>query len=422
MPFTGKNKKRTASRSSASGVGKVIEDVKVAVGLAPQKEESPAAVMSENRSKGEEIVSTLRSIQFAQGQLPDTKSSENQPCGDMEMTRNAILKKIDNAPTIFDQIEGIDRVLLYAARAWKTAVEDGSPNKVEWAMNALSAGVLFLRDNIPEDQEDRKEQILAARVKYMEKYDNIIHTYEEIDNLEKTIRAADVLVDEKWKQVEEFKKRLKEMQETEEGQRLYGRLKAHVDQNDRLTAEERAFDDELGVYANMAYAIDQQKDITAGNKVQLLTAYQKAETFRIALNEQPVVYDETINAQYIALLDEQVAHLAAQYAVAREMSDAAVKYAAARKSVLNGEDAVAIRSNMLAWMEKVQEEDYSVDTISEQIARRRTEQLEEMRKNRAVLENTETNQTANFDINFEAEVDENTEENEAVNEQYNYNT
>ncbi|MCD8368234.1 MAG: hypothetical protein LUC48_09470 [Clostridiales bacterium] len=422
MPFTGKNKKRTASRSSASGVGKVIEDVKVAVGLAPQKEESPAAVMSENRSKGEEIVSTLRSIQFAQGQLPDTKSNENQPCGDMEMTRNAILKKIDNAPTIFDQIEGIDRVLLYAARAWKTAVEDGSPNKAEWAMNALSAGVLFLRDNIPEDQEDRKEQILAARVKYMEKYDNIIHTYEEIDNLEKTIRAADALVDEKWKQVEAFKKRLKEMQETEEGQRLYGRLKAHVDQNDRLTAEERAFDDELGVYANMAYAIDQQKDITAGNKVQLLTAYQKAETFRIALNEQPVVYDETINAQYIALLDEQVAHLAAQYAVAREMSDAAVKYAAARKSVLNGEDAVAIRSNMLAWMEKVQEEDYSVDTISEQIARRRTEQLEEMRKNRAVLENTETNQTTNFDINFDTELNENTEENEAVNEQYNYNT
>ncbi|MCD8340576.1 MAG: hypothetical protein LUC87_00270 [Clostridiales bacterium] len=422
MPFTGKNKKRTASRSSASGVGKVIEDVKVAVGLAPQKEESPAAVMSENRSKGEEIVSTLRSIQFAQGQLPDTKSNENQPCGDMEMTRNAILKKIDNAPTIFDQIEGIDRVLLYAARAWKTAVEDGSPNKAEWAMNALSAGVLFLRDNIPEDQEDRKEQILAARVKYMEKYDNIIHTYEEIDNLEKTIRAADVLVDEKWKQVEAFKKRLKEMQETEEGQRLYGRLKAHVDQNDRLTAEERAFDDELGVYANMAYAIDQQKDITAGNKVQLLTAYQKAETFRIALNEQPVVYDETINAQYIALLDEQVAHLAAQYAVAREMSDAAVKYAAARKSVLNGEDAVAIRSNMLAWMEKVQEEDYSVDTISEQIARRRTEQLEEMRKNRAVLENTETNQTTNFDINFDTALNENTEENEAVNEQYNYNT
>lgn len=289
-------------------------------------------------------------------------------------------------------------------------------------MNALSAGVLFLRDNVPEDQEDRKEQILAARVKYMEKYDNIIHTYEEIDNLEKTIRAADVLVDEKWKQVEAFKKRLKEMQETEEGQRLYGRLKAHVDQNDRLTAEEKAFDDELGVYANMAYAIDQQKDITAGNKVQLLAAYQKAETFRIALNEQPVVYDETINAQYVALLDEQVAHLAAQYAVAREMSDAAVKYAAARKSVLNGEDAVAIRSNMLAWMEKVQEEDYSVDTISEQIARRRTEQLAEMRKNRAVLEETQTNQTANFDINFDTEVNENTEENEAVNEQYNYNT
>ncbi len=421
MPFTGKNKKRTTSRSSASGVGKVIEDVKAAVGLAPQKEESPAAVMSENRSRGEEIVSTLRSIQFSQGQLPDTKSDEKQPCGDMEMTRNAILKKIDNAPTIFDQIEGIDRVLLYAARAWRTAVEDGSPNKAEWAMNALSAGVLFLRDNVPEDQEDRKEQILAARVKYMEKYDNIIHTYEEIDNLEKTIRAADVLVDEKWKQVEAFKKRLKEMQETEEGQRLYGRLKAHVDQNDRLTAEEKAFDDELGVYANMAYAIDQQKDITAGNKVHLLAAYQKAEPFRIALNAQPVVYDETINAQYVALLDEQVAHLAAQYAVAREMSDAAVKYAAARKSVLNGEDAVAIRSNMLAWMEKVQEEDYSVDTISEQIARRRTEQLAEMKKNRAVLEETQTNQTANFDINFDTEVNDNVEENENVNEQYNYN-
>ena len=102
-----------------------------------------------------------------------------------------------DAPTIFDKVEGIGETMAYAAKAWKTAVQDGLPNKADCAMKAIATGATHLWSNIPEDKEEERDAILKRREQYIENYKIAIQLNETIDRLHRSIAAIQQEIDKK---------------------------------------------------------------------------------------------------------------------------------------------------------------------------------------------------------------------------------
>lgn len=67
-----------------------------------------------DRSRG---LSILRSIDFAHGRLQSMADEDSYRT--MSLVRDAAVKALMDAPTIFDKVEGIGETMAYAAKAWK---------------------------------------------------------------------------------------------------------------------------------------------------------------------------------------------------------------------------------------------------------------------------------------------------------------
>lgn len=85
--------------------------------------------------------------------------------------------------------------MAYAAKAWKTAVQDGLPNKADCAMKAIATGATHLWSNIPEDKEEERDAILKRREQYIENYKIAIQLNETIDRLHRSIAAIQQEID-----------------------------------------------------------------------------------------------------------------------------------------------------------------------------------------------------------------------------------
>lgn len=139
-----------------------------ALGLGKKKksEVTPGQTATSNRETGAEVISILRSIDFAHGRLQSMADEDSYRT--MSLVRDAAVKALMDAPTIFDKVEGIGETMAYAAKAWKTAVQDGLPNKADCAMKAIATGATRLWSNIPEDKEEERDAILKRREQYIE--------------------------------------------------------------------------------------------------------------------------------------------------------------------------------------------------------------------------------------------------------------
>lgn len=360
---SGKKKKNGIKESFAKLTGK------------GEQKDSPGREAEKNRAVGAQIAAELRAVDFARGQIEDTKTDETQPVGDMQIWRDYMVKQIQESPTIFDQIAGIDGHLLYAAQALRTAVADGSPNKAAWARNALSAGILYLRDNVPTDQEERKEEILKERQKYLKKYKNIIMHYEKIDNFQKEIEQMERDIQEKTEEYTPIKEEVLHLLDTKEGKILYGHITAHQNRPDELSQEEKELMNRLRLGASLGHSLYLLRAMQNSKAMLKVAEMQRANDYRVDLVQKPVVYNEELVAEHGALLQEQTDRIARNYVEAAELIRITKEADARLKAIMNGREAQIVASNAVSWMESVLNEEQRDNETAFLAGHRRAEQI-----------------------------------------------
>ena len=156
-------------------------------------EPTPGQIATQNRDISAEIISVLRSIDFAHGRLRDLVDEEEYRT--MIRTRDVAMKMLQESPTIFDEVAQIGSDMCYAAKAWKEAVKDGLPSKARYAKQAVASGAFTFWSNIPEDKEAERAAVLKNREEYFANFKKAIQTGEKIDNLEKEIAGPEAQTD-----------------------------------------------------------------------------------------------------------------------------------------------------------------------------------------------------------------------------------
>ena len=156
-------------------------------------EPTPGQIATQNRDISAEIISVLRSIDFAHGRLKDLIDEEEYRT--MIRTRDVAMRMLQESPTIFDEVAQIGSDMCYAAKAWKEAVKDGLPSKARYAKQAVASGAFTFWSNIPEDKEAERAAVLKNREEYFANFKKAIQTGEKIDNLEKEIAGPEAQTD-----------------------------------------------------------------------------------------------------------------------------------------------------------------------------------------------------------------------------------
>ena len=243
------------------------------LGKKNKSEVTPGQTATSNRETGAEVISILRSIDFAHGRLQSMADEDSYRT--MSRVRDAAVKALMDAPTIFDKVEGIGETMAYAAKAWKTAVQDGLPNKADCAMKAIATGATHLWSNIPEDKEEERDAILKRREQYIENYKIAIQLNETIDRLHRSIAAIQQEIDKKREAEKAFAAEVKEMAKTPEGEARFARSYAAIGNVGILDGEDREFGIRLRENRINSQSIAMLKNQFASDRTQLSAARQQ---------------------------------------------------------------------------------------------------------------------------------------------------
>ena len=206
-------------------------------------EPTPGQIATQNRDISAEIISVLRSIDFAHGRLKNLIDEEEYRM--MIRVRDVAMKMLQESPTIFDEVAQIGAEMSYAAKSWKEAVKIGMPNKAMHAKQAVASGATFFWSNIPEDKEAERSVILKNREEYFKKHRMAIQLGENVDSLEKELASLKSNITKKIEKRAPLMARVRELKETEEGREKLTRLfKSKIDPQG-LNSEDQKFAEEM---------------------------------------------------------------------------------------------------------------------------------------------------------------------------------
>ena len=329
------------------------------LGLKNGDENSPEAVIEANRKMGNEIAFCLRAIDFDRcaykGQTPEDSAEK------LKVKTAAMVKFLESSRTITDNISGINEMLLYAARAFRSAIADGDYNKAVWAKNALQEGILYLRDNVPEERQDLREQIIAARPEYLQHYKAIIQLYEKVDHQKRTVDELDKRLSQMHAEYDPRKEKIRALKDTPEGIAMYGNLKLHEFEPDLLNAKEKQFLEFIRTTALQAHNIYIADANRLANRLEYEQSLSQAEDVRVTIIKRPDVFNPELTAIHASLLKEQVADVAktlneyVSYTETLRMHDAALQ------QLLESAEAQGIVVDSLKKASMEKEEDIMAD-------------------------------------------------------------
>ena len=339
------------AQKKKTGIAGVVDNVAVKLGIKKKEEKTPAKIIEENRAKGNEIASYLKAIDFYHGAYKGKTEADSPE--NMQKKVAAMVRIIDKAHTISDDISKIDEVLLYAAKALNAAIADGDYNKAIWAKNALSAGVLYLRDNVPADHEEQHDEILDARGKYLQNYKAIIQLYEKADQKKKAVDDFDNRIKEVHSDYDPKVTKIKALKDSPEGRLMYGNIKTHEDEPGQLGEEEKKFLEFIREAAAQAHTIFRMDSMRSATQLEYEQAMYQAEDVRTTLMNKPYVYNKELSAYHALVLQEQINTIARVYAEYAAYTEKIHESDRALKSVLNGADAQSIAIHAVTFMDDI---------------------------------------------------------------------
>ena len=399
----------------------VTETAKEAFGLVKKKdkEPSPGQIATQNRDIGADIISTLRSIEFASGRL---KSAAED---DSPKIRNRLVNLLNETPTIFDDMTEVGRILLYSAKAWKAAVKDGDPNKAFWARSALAVGVGYLWGNVPEDKEELRDAILKRRIAYMEDYKVMIGLNEELDSFDRSISSIQREIDEKREEEKKFADELKKMSATDEGRERIARIQVAVDDVDVLSVEDREFLEWINKNKVNSQSIVMKARECSSEMSKRISCWQKAEVVSLRLKENPDAVVQNLTGEVARMIKKLQNEQAARWAEAKAVNDMVVDNLAGMKAIENGTDAQGLRADTANYVESVVLGD-DADRKNKDLVANKKDELQRKVANKNLREAEEKARNEELQKQYEqlAQTADNTVENTDENktEQVQYNT
>lgn len=385
---------------------------------------SPGKVAEKNRSTGEKIIASLSAVDFYT--MKDKNLADPEQIDNMRMSVKALIVKLQNAPTIFDDVSELDTILLKAADTLKTAAEFGYVNQAEWCINAISSGLLLLRDNVPPQRQDAREEIIKKRVEYMKNYENLIIAYGKIDGMTQSIDSSKATLAKYKEDLAQQEIEMKEFMNTPEGNLANVHLNAYQNQpGSKLSEDDRKLElmgRKIGdLSTSIIRLFNQQYAMIMDNESQLTIAMG----IRTALDNLPTLYDQDLLGEYAVLLKninettnrlltDAAAVLEIEEDAAHEMT-AIMNSSAAQK--LTSYSAKAIE-NALAPKNRITERErleaqlqISRRNRANQVAMENEEMLRKMME--SLTANAELNRTVqeNYDFSFAENTSENVQEN-----------
>lgn len=386
---------------------------------------TPGKVAEKNRKHAEEIKATLRAVNFGECSFRDDEGASEEKdfmsVKDMALSTRALIKKIEDAPTIFDDITELDDIVLFAAQSLKTAVDQGYRHQAQWSILAISYALLYLRDNLPPEQKSREKEIMAARIEYMKKYQSIIKLYGEIDARLQSIEDSTDTLEQRREEYLPLRDEILELDKTPEGKQMIARINAHQNDPGQLTPDEKDLAtkaDKLGHMAtNITLLRDQIYAMTVENEGKISIAL----AFRTALDNAPALYDRSLIAEYNILLDEIVNGISVMLDNAKEILDAEKAAEAKLKTVMNGSSAQAVIHRASEIIDELTIPQNRDDTRTKLEMQIREQRKMETQKSTQTLFNTSGNMDEVFDFaaNDAVNMVENTVSVEEVNLNYN---
>ena len=321
------------------------------LGKKNKSEATPGQTATSNRETGAEVIGILRSIDFAHGRLKSMADEESYLT--MVRVRDAAVKALMDAPTIFDKVGGIGETMAYAAKAWKTAVQDGLPNKADCAMKAIATGATHLWSNIPEDKEEERDAILKRREKYIENYKIAIQLNETIDRLHRSIAAIQQEMDKKREVEKAFAAEVEEMEKTPEGEDRMARIGAAIDNVKILNDEDREFAIRLRENRINSQSIAMLKNQFTSDRTQLSAALQQLEPVLLRLKKNPDLSGLEPAGKVAGILKEMEDEQAHVTSVAKIINDKVNDSISRMVAIMNSSDAQALRANDLSYLDTI---------------------------------------------------------------------
>ena len=321
-----------------------------ALGLGKKKksEVTPGQTATSNRETGAEVISILRSIDFAHGRLQSMADEDSYRT--MSLVRDAAVKALMDAPTIFDKVEGIGETMAYAAKAWKTAVQDGLPNKADCAMKAIATGATHLWSNIPEDKEEERDAILKRREQYIDNYKIAIQLNETIDRLHRSIAGIQQEIDKKREAEKAFAAEVKEMAKTPEGEARFARSYAAIGNVGILDGEDREFGIRLRENRINSQSIAMLKNQFASDRTQLSAARQQLEPVLLRLKKNPDLSGLEPAGRVAGILREMVDEQAHVISVAKIINTKMNDSISRMEAIMNSSDAQELQADDQSYL------------------------------------------------------------------------
>lgn len=382
-------------------------------------EVSPATIAGINRDSGEAIAGTLRSINFSRLKAQAEAGKLDQKTYDRIINKvNACKAKLLTAPTIFDNIKEVDAILEKAADTLKSAVERQDPlpylDQAECCVNAICEGLLFQRDNIPAQFAKDRDSILKKRAEYMEKHDFLIHTYGQIAENREAQEKNSKAIEELAKEYEPLRAEILEMAGTKEGRVKLGRVR-ESEADGKLNVADQKLALKLNRTGDLARQLRLMRIQELKFETEAQTLASQAVSFRTALAEKPRYYQDNLEGEYAAILDEISESAAAVLTRANAMRELQEKKIAEMNKILEEANRTLIGTAVEAMDEILSPE--LDDTLrgmnaADQIQRRMDEQkqmAEEAEKELNELMEEEPEKVVDFaeEENTEAETVQN---------------
>ena len=378
---------------------------------------TPGQIATQNRDISAEIISVLRSIDFAHGRLRDLVDEEEYRT--MTRTRDVAMKMLQESPTIFDEVAQIGSDMCYAAKAWKEAVKDGLPSKARYAKQAVASGASTFWSNIPEDKEEERAAILKKREEYFSNFKKAIQTCDSIDYIEKKIAKTNIDIKNVMGEIATFAAQVQEMTKTAEGRDRFAKIYDSLTDFSQLSVDDMNFGLQLRENIARERKLDQLRGAYYTDKQQLTS-----KQLGLALRDNPNQTNRDLTADIAALtkrMADEMAHKISEITVAEREREANRDRL---KSILNSEAAMELRGGEAKELDKLvvgQEtspeaaavHSTSLGHVDRLMQKRDARQLEEARQAAAVRQAVEDHQAA---LEAAQQVLENAETAQAENE------
>lgn len=400
------------------------------------REEKPSVgkIVEENRKTGELIVAALRTVDFSK--LKNAKGMTEEKLAEMRASVKALILKIESSQTIFDDISKLDTILLNAAETLRTAAELGYVNQAEWCINAISTGLLLLRDNVPPQRQDARDEIIANRVHYMEKYQKLITIYGKIDGTTQSIDKADAAIKKYEEDYAPKKRQIEELSTTPEGMATIAKIRANENQPGKLGEEEKALVLLARETGDLASSITTMKNAQYARIMNNESQITEAMGFRTALDDLPLLYDQDLVGEYAVVLKEINATTNRMLNDAVEVLRIEENAAREMESIMNGAAAQELLVRTNKTIEKIilpenrvsQREMLEAELLKSKISRQHRLALENQNKLQQMMTLAQENASSVINFNTDEAVltEDNTDVQTDTNEQetvsYNLNS